>query len=75
MVPRMRQTASLLYKIYIVLTVLCVLFLLAGGMPLFDSLWHGLRHGGHGGFGIKTTAGRITPVPANVCTVFWRCSA
>ena len=36
--PRLRQTAKILYGIYIGMTVLCVLFLLFGGMPLFDSL-------------------------------------
>ena len=68
---RMRQTASLLYKIYIVLTVLCVLFLLAGGMPLFDSLCTAFGTAGTGGFGIKNNSmADYSPYLQNVCTVF-----
>ena len=71
MVPRMRQTASLLYKIYIVLTVLCVLFLLAGGMPLFDSLVHAFGTVGTGGFGIKADSiASYSPYIQGVITVF-----
>ena len=71
MVPRMRQTASLLYKISIVLPVLCVLFLLAGGMPLFDSLCTAFGTAGTGGFGIKNNSmADYSPYLQNVCTVF-----
>ena len=70
-VPRMRQTASLLYKIYIVLTILCVGFLLAGGMPLFDSLCTAFGTAGTGGFGIKNDSmAGYSPYLQNVCTVF-----
>ena len=70
-VPRMRQTASLLYKIYIVLTILCVGFLLAGGMPLFDSFCTAFGTAGTGGFGIKNDSmAGYSPYLQNVCTVF-----
>lgn len=70
-VPRMRQTASLLYKMYIALTVLCMLFLLAGGMPLFDSLCTAFGTAGTGGFGIKNDSmASYSPYLQNVCTVF-----
>lgn len=71
LVPRMRQTAAILYIIYIMLTVLCVLFLLAGGMPLFDSLCTAFGTAGTGGFGIKndSMAGYSTYLQS-VCTVF-----
>ncbi len=70
-VPRMRQTASLLYKIYIVLTVACVGFLLAGGMPLFDSLCTAFGTAGTGGFGIRNDSmAGYSPYLQNVCTVF-----
>ena len=70
-VPRMRQTASLLYKIYIVLTVLCIGFLLAGGMPLFDSLCTAFGTAGTGGCGIKNDSmPGYSPYLQNVCTVF-----
>ena len=35
--PKVRQTARILYLIYLGLTVLEVILLLAGGMPLFDA--------------------------------------
>ena len=38
LVPKMRQTALILYVLYILLTVLNVGFLLAGGMSLFDAV-------------------------------------
>lgn len=52
-VPKIRETAKILYLIYIVLTGVEVIFLLAGGMPLFDSLLHAFGTAGTGGFGIK----------------------
>ena len=52
-VPKMKQTAGILYLIYIALTVITFLFLLAGGMPLFDSIIHAVGTAGTGGFGIK----------------------
>ena len=39
-VPKIGQTAKILYTIYIAMTVLEVIFLLAGGMSLYDSLIH-----------------------------------
>ena len=53
LVPKMQQTAFLLYAIYFVMTVITVIFLLIGGMPLFDSLCHAFGSAGTGGFGIK----------------------
>lgn len=53
LVPRARNTAKILYVIYIVMTAVQVVFLLAGGMSLFDSLLHAFGTAGTGGFGIK----------------------
>ena len=53
LVPRSRSTAKILYYIYLALTVLEVVFLLCGGMPLYDSIVHALGTAGTGGFGIK----------------------
>ena len=53
LVPKMRDTAIILYLIYIVLTVIEFILLLAGGMPLFDSIVHSFATAGTGGFGIK----------------------
>ena len=71
LVPKMRQTASILYLIYIALTVLCCLFLLLGGMPLFDSLCTAFGTAGTGGFGIKNSSiAGYSPYIQSVCTVF-----
>ena len=53
LVPRVRHTALLLYAIYLTLTILEIVFLLAGGMPLFDSP---LPAFGTGGFAIKNAS-------------------
>ena len=47
--PTVRSTAKILYIIYIVLTVMEILLLLAGGMPLFDSLTTSFGTAGTGG--------------------------
>ena len=52
-VPRAKDTAKILYLIYIVMTLAVVVLLLCGGMPLFDSLLHAFGTAGTGGFGIK----------------------
>lgn len=53
LVPKIQQTAFLLYAIYFVMTLITVIFLLFGGMSLFDSLCHAFGAAGTGGFGIK----------------------
>ena len=53
LVPKMKQTTRILYVIYIVLTAINVIFLLIGGMPLFESLVHAFGTAGTGGFGAK----------------------
>lgn len=53
LVPRVKDTAKILYLIYIFLTVLEAVLLLLGGMPLFDSIVHTFGTAGTGGFGIK----------------------
>ena len=56
LVPKVRQTARILYLIYIGMTVLEVVLLLCGGMPFFDSLVHTFGTAGTGGFGIKANS-------------------
>lgn len=53
LVPKVRSTARILYLIYLTLTVVEVLLLLAGNMSLFDSLTTSFGTAGTGGFGIK----------------------
>lgn len=52
-VPRIKQTAKILYLIYISITVLEIVLLMLGGMPLFDSVVHSFGTAGTGGFSIK----------------------
>ena len=71
LVPRMRQTASILYLLYIVLTVINIIFLLIGRMPLFDAVCTAFGTAGTGGFGIKNDSiAGYSPYIQNVCTVF-----
>ena len=71
LVPKMRTTAAILYIIYIVMTVLNVVFLLLGDMPLFDSVCTALGTAGTGGFGIKNDSmASYSPYLQNVTTVF-----
>ena len=71
LVPKMRQTAMILYLIYVVMTVINVVFLLAGGMSLFESLCTAFGTAGTGGFGIKNDSiASYSPYIQNVCTVF-----
>jgi len=51
-VPRMQQTASILYKIYIALTLAEMVLLFVFGMPLFDAVTVALGTAGTGGFAI-----------------------
>jgi len=53
LVPRVRDTAKILYIIYIAITLIQIGFLLTGGMPLYDSVIHAFGTAGTGGFGIK----------------------
>ena len=56
LVPRARDTAKILYLIYVVLTLMAVVFLWCGEMTLFESLLHAFGTAGTGGFGIKNNS-------------------
>ena len=71
LVPKMRTTAAILYIIYIAMTILNALLLLAGDMPLFDAVCTALGTAGTGGFGIKNDSmASYSPYLQNVTTVF-----
>lgn len=71
LLPRAKDTASILYKIYVGMTIVEILLLLAGGMPLFDSLLHAFGTAGTGGFGIKAdSVAGYSPYLQWVITVF-----
>ena len=71
LVPKMRQTAMILYMIYIVLTVINVIFLLSGGMDWLFALCTAFGTAGTGGFGVLNSSMAATsPYIQNVTTVF-----
>lgn len=53
LVPKIQNTAGVLYIMYIILSVAELVFLLVGKMPLFDALTAVFSTAGTGGFGIK----------------------
>lgn len=71
LVPRIKDTALILYLIYIGMTVIETIMLLFGGMSFFESLLHAFGTAGTGGFGIKrdSIAG-YSPYIQWVITVF-----
>ncbi|MFV0498235.1 MAG: TrkH family potassium uptake protein [Candidatus Fimivivens sp.] len=54
--PTIRVTTRILYGIYIALTIIEIILLLAGGMPLFDALTHAFATAGTGGFSIMNSS-------------------
>lgn len=71
LVPKMRDTAKILYMMYILLTIINIVFLLAGGMPLFDTMCTAFGTAGTGGFGIRNDSmASYSPYLQNVTTVF-----
>ncbi|MBR5228527.1 MAG: TrkH family potassium uptake protein, partial [Firmicutes bacterium] len=55
-VPRMKDTAILLYVIYCALTLALFVLLWAGGMPFFDSVIHAVSTAGTGGYSLKNSS-------------------
>ena len=71
LVPKMRQTAIILYLLYVALTILNIIFLLLGDMPLFDAVCTAFGTAGTGGFGIKNDSmAGYSPYLQNVTTIF-----
>ena len=71
LVPKIKTTAKILYLIYIGITVLQTLLLLAGGMDWFEALTHTFGTVGTGGFGIKNSSmADYSPYLQVVITVF-----
>ena len=71
LVPQMRKTAGILYLLYVILTILNIVFLVLGDMSLFDSVCHAFGTAGTGGFGVKNDSfASYSPYLQNVTTVF-----
>ena len=71
LVPKVRETAKMLYGLYIILTLLQLGLLLLGRMPLFDALCITFGSAGTGGFAIKNDSmGSYTIYQQAVTTIF-----
>lgn len=71
LVPKVKRTAGILYTIYLVMTVVMIIFLLCGKIPLFDAITTAFGTAGTGGFGIKNNSlASYSPYVQNVVTVF-----
>ena len=71
LVPKVQSTAKILYGIYLFLTVLEFVFLLFGGMPVFESMLTAFGTAGTGGFGFKNDSfTSFSPYIQWVVTIF-----
>lgn len=71
LVPRIKQTAKILYGIYIAMTIILIVLLIVGGMPIFDSLTMAFGTAGTGGFAISNAgAGVYAPHLQIILTIF-----
>ena len=72
LVPKMRQTALILYGIYIVLTCIEIVALLLCGLPLYDSIVNSFATAGTGGFVPlnNSIAGYANPAAEWVIAIF-----
>ncbi len=71
LVPRARDTAKLLYTIYLALTVIGIIVLCLCGVNLFDSVTTMFGTTGTGGFGIyNDSMASFSPLAQNMVTVF-----
>lgn len=69
--PKTHESARVIYLLYIGLSLINLLFLLAGGMPLFDAVCTMFGTAGTGGFGIKADSmASYSYYLQTVCTVF-----
>ncbi len=71
LVPRVKNTAMILYGIYLVITIAEVVALLFTGLPLFDSVTLTFSTAGTGGFGLLSDSLASYPVASQmVITLF-----
>lgn len=71
LVPKVRSTAKILYKMYLGITVLEIVLLLLGGLDLFSALSLSFATAGTGGFGVlNSSCADYSPYIQNVITIF-----
>ncbi len=71
LVPRIKETAKILYSIYFGITVSEIILLVIAKMPLFDALCIAFGSAGTGGFGVRNdSCAGYTPLMQSIITVF-----
>ena len=71
LVPHIKDTAKILYGIYLAITLLEIVILCALGMPLFESLLTSFGTTGTGGFGFRNDSfASFSPAIQNTVTTF-----
>ena len=71
LVPKVQSTAKILYGIYFALTMLELVFLLIGRMPLFEAMLTAFGTAGTGGFGFRNDSfASFSPYIQWVVTIF-----
>ena len=71
LVPKIRETAKILYLIYVFMTIIEITLLCIGKMPLFESIVHTFGTAGTGGFGVRADSIRsYSPYLQWVITIF-----
>lgn len=71
MVPRMRDTATVLYRIYVILTAINILLLLIAKMKPFDAFCIAFGTAGTGGFSVLNSGcAEYTPLAQWITTIF-----
>lgn len=72
LVPKTKQTALILYGIYILLTLIQTVALLIAKMPLYDAVVNALSTAGTGGFSVKNAsiAGYSNPAAEWIISIF-----
>lgn len=71
LVPKMKETAAILYFIYMGMTAIMLIALAISGMPLFDNVCTTFGTAGTGGFGILSdSAASFTPEQQWIITIF-----
>jgi len=69
LVPRIRQSAAILYRIYLIFTAAEIILLWAFGMPLFEAVCHTFGTVGTGGFGVRNDSYAGYAPPLQIITI------
>lgn len=68
-VPKIRETARIMYLIYLAMTVLLIILLKIAGLPIFDSLINAFSTAGTGGFSnLNASFGGYNNIAAEIIT-------